>query len=148
MTHKDFNRDHVLTIMAREFPSADLIHEILGGTGQQIMGLAKNYTEDERNTLRKAGINTLVEIDGKIYKPAGGITGAGTSMRASMASDRVIKATETLERALRNEPMQFQRLARDYGHTWPTNPTFEFVLLQPSGLAFKELSTNLTLVVA
>ncbi|MGE0716709.1 MAG: hypothetical protein AB7P02_14815, partial [Alphaproteobacteria bacterium] len=27
MTHKDFNRDHILAIMAREFPGAGLIHE-------------------------------------------------------------------------------------------------------------------------
>ena len=35
------------------------------GPGQKILGLAKKYTEDERNTLRKVGVNTLVEIDGK-----------------------------------------------------------------------------------
>ncbi|KJS34788.1 MAG: hypothetical protein VR70_16970 [Rhodospirillaceae bacterium BRH_c57] len=148
MTHRDFNRDHILAIMAREFPGAGLIHELRAGPGQKILGLAKNYTEEERNILRKAGINTLVEIDGKVYKPAGGITGAGTSIRASMAADAVVRATENLEAALRNDPAQFQRWAQEYGLTWPADPTFEFGLLEPSGLAFKELSTNLALAVA
>lgn len=148
MTHKDFNRDHILEIMVREFPGAGLIHELRNGPGQKILGLAKNYTEEERNTLRKAGINTLVEIDRKVYKPAGGITGAGTSLRASMAADAVIRQTKKMETALRNDPGHFQRLAQKYGLTWPADPSFEFGLLQPSGLAFKELSTNLLLPVA
>lgn len=148
MTHRDFNRDHILSTMAREFPGTGLIHELQAGPGQKVLGLAKNYTEEERNILRKTGINTLVEIEGKVYKPAGGITGAGTSIRASMAADAVVRATEELEAALRNDPAHFQRWAQKYGLTWPADPTFEFGLLQPSGLAFKELSTNLAVVVA
>jgi len=84
MTHKDFNRDHILEIMAREWPQAFLLHELKAPSGQKILGLAKHYSEDDRNILRKAGINALVEIDGKVYKPAGGLTTAGTSIRASL----------------------------------------------------------------
>lgn len=148
MTHRDFNRDHVLEIMAREWPQARLLHELIAPPGQKILGLARHYSEDDRNLLRKAGINALVEIDGKVYKPAGGISTAGTSIRASLAADQVIRATERLEAALVNDPQQFQKFAQDYGTMWPKNPTFEFGLLQPTGLAFKELSTNLALAVA
>jgi hypothetical protein len=91
--------------------------------GQKILGLAKHYSEDDRNVLRKAGVNALVEIDGKVYKPVGGITTAGTSIRASLTADQVIRATERLEAALRNDPQQFQRFAQDNGMMWPTNPT-------------------------
>lgn len=76
------------------------------------------------------------------------IATAGTSIRAPLAADQVIRATERLEAALRNDPQQFQRFAQDYDMTWPANPTFEFGLLQPTGLAFKQLSTNLALAVA
>jgi len=148
MTHQDFNRDHILEIMAREWPQAGLLHEIFSSSGLKILGLAKHYSEDDRNNLRKAGVNTLVEIDGKVYKPTGGITTAGTSVRASFAADQVMIATENLEAALNNDPRQFQQLAQDLGMTWPMNPTFEFGLLQPNGLAFKELSTNILLPVA
>ncbi|MDA9414090.1 hypothetical protein XH81_04330 [Bradyrhizobium sp. CCBAU 25360] len=148
MTHKDFNRDHILKVMADEWPNAGLIHELKASAGQKIIGLAKKYTEDERNALRKIGINTLVEIDGRVYKPAGGMTGAGTSVRASLAADKVITSTNRLEHALRTDPGQFQRFAQQYGLTWPQNPTFEFGVLEPTGLAFKELSTNLALAVA
>ncbi|RRO01790.1 hypothetical protein [Pectobacterium aquaticum] len=148
MTHKDFNRDHILEIMAREWPEAYLLHELKALPGQQIIGLAKCYSEDERNALRKAGINVLVEVDGKVYKPTGGITMAGTSIRASLAASQVILATESLEAALRNDPQQFKKLAQENGMVWPTNPIFEFGFLPLGGLAFKELSTNLILEVA
>ncbi len=148
MTHKDFNRDHILEIMAREWPQARLLHEVSAPPGQKILGLAKHYSEDDRNVLRKAGVNALVEIDGKVYKPAGGITTAGTSIRASLAAGQVIQVTERLEAALGNDPGKFQRFAQDCGVTWPTSPAFEFGQLQPTGLAFKELSTNLALAVA
>lgn len=104
MTHTDFNRDHVLDVMAREWPDEGLIHELKAPPGQKIIGLAKNCTEDDRQKLRKAGVNTSVEIDGKVFKPAGGITTAGTSIRASLAADEVLRSTEKLEAALRNDP--------------------------------------------
>lgn len=148
MTHKDFNRDHILEVMAREWPQARLLQKLEAPPGQIILGLAKHYSEDDRNALRKAGLNALVEINGKVYKPAGGITMAGTSIRASLAADQIIRATERLEAALRNSPQQFQQFAQHHGLTWPKNPTFEFGLLQPIGMAFKELSTNLALAVA
>jgi hypothetical protein len=75
------------------------------------------------------------------------MTTAGTSIRASQAADQVIKAVKKLEVALQNDPEQFQRFAQRSGKTWPTNPSFEFGLLQPSGLGFKELSTDLVLEV-
>lgn len=148
MTHNDFNRNHIMEIMVREFPDAGLIHEVKAGTGQKILGLARKDTEDERNALRKAGINSMVEVDGKVYKPAGGMNGVGTAVRASRAADQVIIATERLEAALRESPLQFQRYAQEYSLTWPANPTFEFGLLEPNGLVFKELTTNLALAVA
>lgn len=147
MTHRDFNRDHILEIMAREWPKARLLHELKAPPGQRILGLAKSHGEDDRNVLRKAGVNVLVEIDGKVYKPAGGMTTAGTSIRASLAADRVIRATEKLEAALHSDPRQFQRFAQDYGLNWPSSPIFEFGLIEPSGLAFKEVSTSLALAV-
>lgn len=148
MTHADFNRNHILEVMVREFPGAGLIHELKPNPGQKILGLAKNHTETERNANRKAAVNTLVEIDGKVYKPAGGITRAGTSIRASMAADQVVEKTEELETALHNAPARFQRFAQENGATWPQNPSFEFGLLNPNGLAFKELSTSLPFRVA
>jgi len=148
MTHDDFNRDHILEIMVREFPDAGLIHELKVGPGEEMRGLVRRHNEDERTVLRNAGINTLVEIDGKVYKPAGGITAAGTSVRASMAADAVIRATERLDASLVNDRAQFQRLAQDHGLIWPSDPTFEFGLLKPRGLAFKELSTNLAFIIA
>jgi len=148
MTHKDFNRDHILEIMARSWPHARLLHELEATPGQKILGLAKRYDEDDRNVFRRAGINALVEVDGKVYKPAGGITTAGTSIRASLAADQVIRATERLESAMRKNPQHFQKFAQDCGATWPMYPTFEFGLLQPNGLAFRELATNVVPIVA
>lgn len=148
MAHGDFNRDHILKLMADEWPDAELVYQIKGSPGQEVIGLAVNYTEEERDRLRKAGINTLVEIDGRVFKPAGGMTAAGTSIRASMAADEVVKSVAKLERSLNDNHEKFEKLARDHGVTWPENPTFEFGILEPHGLGFKELSTNFCLQVA
>ena len=147
MTHKDFNRDHILKILADEWPDAKLIHEIKAGPGEKIE-LAVKHTEDDRNKLRKIAVNTLVEIGDRVFKPAGGMTTAGTAIRASMAADKVMIAVDKLASALENRPNKFQKLAQQYGSTWPAVPTFEFGLLEPRGLGFKELSTGFVLPVA
>lgn len=148
MTHNDFNRDHVLEIMAREFPGADLLHEVQAGPGQDILGLAEKLTEEERNVLRKKAVNTLVEVDGKVYQPAGGMTTAGTSIISTMAADRVISKTENLEKNLRENPEIFQDIAQKNGLVWPEEPKFEFGMLPLEGLAFKEIKTNLAMKVS
>ncbi len=147
MTHKDFNRDHILNIMVREFLHAGLVHEVRAGLGQKL-SLANKLTEDERNDMRKIGVNTLVEIDGKVYKPAGAISGGGTSVDASRAADKVLITTGKLEAAVRNDPAQFKQFAQSHGLNWPANPKFEFGLIEPHGMAFKELATNLAWSVA
>lgn len=134
--------------MATEWPVAELVYQIKGSPGQEVIGLAVNYTEEERDRLRKGGINTLVEIDGRVFKPAGGMTAAGTSIRASMAADAVMASVARLEKSLNENREKFEKVARDHGVTWPENPTFEFGLLEPHGLGFKELSTNLCIQVA
>ena len=148
MTHHDFSRDHILKILADEWPGAELVIELKAGPGQKIIGLAHDYTEEERDRLRRNGINVLVQVDGRVYKPAGGMTTAGTSIKASMAADAVMRRVDDLKEALENDKPQFDRYAAQYGLTWPDNPTFEFGILPPVGLGFKELSTNLAMAVA
>ncbi|WP_279483204.1 hypothetical protein [Aureimonas sp. SK2] len=150
MTHADFNRDHILKILADEWPGAELIYEIKGGPGYEVKGLAVNYTEEERNQLRKVAINTMIEIDGRVFKPAGGLTTAGTSIEASMAADKLLKKVKMWQDALDTDIAYFQRDARRVGRVWPAVPDFAMDFVQHEGvvvLALHERHTQLAYVV-
>ncbi|MDH7806859.1 MULTISPECIES: hypothetical protein [unclassified Rhizobium] len=137
MTHHDFNRDHILEILADEWPDANLIHLIKGA-----IGLSVHYTEEERNQLRKVGVNCLVEVNGRVFKPAGGVTTAGTAVKASLAADHVLQNVRKFEYALNNTPEKIAAMAQAKGYIWPTDPKFEFFALEPHGLGFVETTTQ------
>lgn len=147
MTHADFNRDHILKILADEWPGAGLIYELEAGPGQRIVGLSLRYTEEERNQLRKVAVNTLVEIDGRVFKPAGGLTTAGTSIDASRAADAVMVRVREWEKALNTDRPYFDRFAAQYSLAWPNEPDFEFGFVDDHELGFVELKTRLGLAV-
>jgi len=147
MTHSDFNRDHILKILADEWPGAGLVDEIKAGPGQKIVGLAHNYTEEERNKLRKVGVNTLVEIDGRVFKPAGGMTTAGTSIDASRAADAVLSRVKEWERAVNTDRAYFEKFAAEHGVAWPEKPEFEFGFVNGHTLGFAEVQTGLAVAV-
>jgi hypothetical protein len=87
MKHGDWTRDHVLKVLATEWPDEGLIHEVKGGKGFKVIGPRHNYTEDERGLLQMNGINTPVQIGHNVFMPAGGMTSAaGTTMAAGRES--------------------------------------------------------------
>lgn len=143
MTHHDFNRDHVLEIMTEEWPSAGLVHIVKG-----VVDLAVHHSEDDRNKLRQAGINSMVIINGKAIKPLGGMSGAGTSVKATMAANDLLVAAEKFEAKLSSDPQYFIDFSTKNGVAWPTNPTFEFGYLPGGGVGVVEESCRLAFKLA
>ena len=143
MTHHDFNRDHILRIMTEEWPSEGLVHVVRGA-----LGISVNHTETERDKLRKGGVNTMVEINGTVISPLGGISGAGTSIRATMSANEVLRTTTKLENDMNANRHKYEAMAAQIGQTWPQNPTFEFGFLPEGGLGVVEKTTRLLFQVA
>src|SRR5947209_4216265 len=78
MKHGDWTRDRVLEVLATEWPDEGVIYEEKG-----ILDGPKSYTDEERAKLRAAGLSApFVEINGRFFAPAGGISAAGTSDNA------------------------------------------------------------------
>jgi hypothetical protein len=66
------------------------------------MGLAQNYTDDERLLLRNAGIVALLDLDGVVYFPRGQ-TMAGTPMSIVRGVQQLMAWLEDLRTSLVND---------------------------------------------
>ena len=78
--HRDFEREQLIRIIIETWPDDGLAFELKG-----ILGGARAYTDEERAGLRAAGLSSFVQIDGRIFATAGGISSAGTTDKASQA---------------------------------------------------------------
>jgi hypothetical protein len=129
MGHGDWTRDHVLKVLAAEWPDEGIIHEIKGGEGFKVIGLSRNYTEAERAHLQKHGINTAVDIGGKIVMPGGLITTAGTTFNATRAADEVLRQIDAFVERYVKKPKKLRALFEGKGFAFPKGtPKFEFAI--------------------
>lgn len=70
----------LLRIMRDNYPQLLSHHKMEG-----IIALETTFTENEHIQLRKAGVNTIVDLDGEFYmSPGDGINSAGGSMESTM----------------------------------------------------------------
>jgi hypothetical protein len=99
MRHGDWTRSHVLEVIIGEWPEAGLVRELKG-----VLRLATTITEDDRAELRNSGINAMFEFNEKVYAPAGGITGAGTSVQTTMSVNEVFRNIDWFRRELERDP--------------------------------------------
>jgi hypothetical protein len=123
MQHGDWTRDHVLEVLAAEWPAEGIVHEIQGASA-----LSYLPTEIERATLRKKHVNAEFEYGGKFFRPRGGLTTAGTTLKATMDSDRLLKALADFEDRMEREPDWLKREFLAHGVAYPAAPEFEFAI--------------------
>src|SRR5579883_318247 len=142
MQHGDWTREHVIRVIADEWPDEGIIHEIKGNDRYKVVGLAAKYTEKEHQELRAAGINVLCEIDGRVFMPGGGMVSVGTTVRASRAADQLLMELEKFETFVRNNPDQMREAFVQHGVQYPDEPRFEFVFLHPEGYGVVETVTK------
>jgi hypothetical protein len=138
-THSDWTHERIVQIAVNNWPEKNLFLELKGA-----QGLARSVTPDSRALRRKAGVNSPIELDGKVYMGRGGLSSAGTSFTAT------IKADQLLHR-LRVYAQDSQLLS----HMWsisinrvlspPRRPSFEVVEDQSGagyGFALRERETG------
>ena len=107
MTHRDWAREHVLEVLARNWPDAGVIHRAKG-----IVGLGEAISETDRVSLRYAGVNSAFELDGQVFFPRGGLTTAGTSMRATQQANHVMHAIHRVDQEMTDDPDFLNKKAR------------------------------------
>jgi hypothetical protein len=70
--HGSWGRREVLERIVRNWPQADLLAQAKG-----VIGVTREYSDEDRWSLMKAGVSVAIEIDGKVYFALGQTT-AGT----------------------------------------------------------------------
>lgn len=125
-TNNVFSRKDLLRIINNNWP------EILEPHVMRITGSGSTYSDKDIDELRKAGINTVIEIDGKcILSPGGGISLVGTNFPHTMQAKEILKRIEELESIVRNNSSKMV-----------TNPpnVLDYKLLEYTSLENKSVS--------
>jgi hypothetical protein len=140
MQHRNWTRDHVLHVIAKEWPNEGLVYEIKSQV-LPVMGVAHNYTDRERATLRKKHINAGFEVGGKVFMPAGGLSSAGTAIEAVVAVDKLLADLTVFENAVTMNPEQLKVFFESQGIEFPDEPNLEFAVTE-EGYGVTETKTN------
>lgn len=135
MTHHDWAREHVIRVIVRNWPEAELVHEMKGVTG-----LSRTIDDDGRKTLRNALVNTMLEIDGKVYHPASGMMTSGVSIDVVMQADRMMEDFENFASRYETAPQSIISMATSSGADWPDEPEF-VVEFRPDGYGVMEIKS-------
>lgn len=98
--HANWAAEEIFGVMVREWPQAELAIEIGG------VSLAQKPSDQDRQQLRQGGVQSMMEIDGKVYIPRRfGLTTAGTPIYITRQVNQVMwdlrDAREGLEERLR-----------------------------------------------
>ena len=134
--HKSWTKIVALEILQRNWPQAVEPARAKNVTGYE-------WTEEDRATFRHAGGNILNIVNGEVFAPiGGGITAAGTSMRAHWLADRAIWLVDDYERRVRENIATIVRDFEAAGHTVGTPPTFHLGFDADGHSVATELTAN------
>jgi hypothetical protein len=115
----------LIRVTVEAWPDAGLVFEL------GISGGRQPYTDEERVELRAAGLSApFVQIDGRIFAPTGGISTAGTSVKALIASGRIMRTLALFEEQIRADPTPIIKTIRHHGGHPTDAPEFEFSFFQ------------------
>jgi hypothetical protein len=74
LSHGDWTNESLVEIAVRNWPGDRLFVSLQGA-----VGISQTLQQGDRQKLRSAGVNSLIQIDGEVYISAsGGLTAAGT----------------------------------------------------------------------
>lgn len=129
-----FSDEEFVRIVARNWPEVMKSFELKG-----ILATGATLTSDERKQLRRSGVATPLEIDGKVYiGPGLGITTASTPLRVTKAKDRLMEKICYLAELVADPSGEFQQALPA-----PIRPRSEFTLaLMPHGIGLIEELTK------
>jgi hypothetical protein len=135
MTHRDFVRDHVLEILASEWPNEGVIHEIKNAP------LGSPITESQRANLRGNHYNAAFSFGGNVFTPRGLMMADGTTMTAWLFSLNVRNKIAKFEKALTANPRCLLSDFERSGLAFPDRPEFEFAIRE-DGPGIMETKTS------
>lgn len=123
--HGDWSRESIMQTAVRAWPDAGIAYEL-----KEVLGLARTYTDDERKQLRNAGVNVMLEIDGKVYMSPCGLSTAGTAAQATLRAIRLHRDADEFIKRVVTEPLWFPGVVRQAGVDVPGAMRYKFVFLE------------------
>jgi hypothetical protein len=106
--HGSWTELDLLRVVAHNWPDVGVINPIIG------LKLAGLISDEERKQARNSGLAGVVEIDGKLFAPAGQTT-AGTPIRVTMHANAIMHTLSWLDDALKNDPQWLDQILREAG---------------------------------
>lgn len=133
MDHGSWTAKNLLEIVVREFPNSGCFDEL-----KNVAGLASNATETDHKKARDVGINNLHSIDGKVIMPGGGLSMAGTTLKATIASNKLLRELKVFEDSWEKDPSKIRSQLSQKNVRLPPNPQFEFYIHPDLGAGLYE----------
>lgn len=141
--HGAWSEQELIRILHEEWPEAIANYRING-----VLGLAHQTTNDEIAKLRKAGVQTMVQVDeGVVYGPiGGGYSTAGTSVQSRMLADRYRGLVRDIEKHVKENTDMFIEKIREHGLEPETKPRFQ-LLVDEKGFHVVEMGSRVAFLV-
>jgi len=99
LSHGKWADEHLIRVIVSNWPHENLVWPL------RVRGVPSPTNEEERLQLRGAGVPLMVGVDGKTFMATGGgITTAGTAMRAGMTADQIIYALKQFRNWYQSDP--------------------------------------------
>ena len=133
--HGQWTKRSVMETVVYEWPDEGIIYELNGA-----LGLAESYNENEHAQLRKAGVNTALEIDGKVWMTGGGIATAGNSVASVLQANRLWNGIDQFCRKISDEPDWLRSAIASHDLPVPTTATLKFVFVEDGYGVIEETS--------
>lgn len=125
--HAAWTDRDIVRIAVGNWPNLEFFLELKG-----IVGAATSNTEEEVQKLRRAGVTSYADVDGRIFAGRGMISTAGTGINSVRAADRLLQAIEEFEDAFARDPERIGGLLKAANITLPAHPDFEFLFFEDS----------------
>ncbi|WP_156000293.1 hypothetical protein [Thioalkalivibrio sp. ALMg9] len=141
--HGAWREQELIKTLHEEWPEAIANYRING-----VLGLAYQPTNDDIAKLRKAGVQTLVQVDeGVVYGPiGGGYSTAGTSVQSKMLADRYRSLVRDIEKHVKENTDMFIQKIRQHGLEPENKPRFQ-LLVDENGFHVVEVGSRVAFLV-
>jgi hypothetical protein len=108
------------------------------------VGVSHDCTDEEIAKLRKAGVNVLIMVNGKVYVSQGmGYAASGDSMKAVMTTQNILKHIDQKEKEINSKLDDIKMQITDLGKTIPDNLDFKLELNEDNQFVIKIVGTDL-----
>lgn len=142
-SHGAWSEQELIRTLHEEWPQVIANYRING-----VLGLSYQPTNDDIAALRKAGVQTMVQVEeGVVYGPiGGGYSTAGTSVQSRMLADRYRRLVRDIENHVKENADMFIEKIREKGLEPEDKPHFQ-LLVDDKGFHVVEVGSRVAFLV-